>query len=91
MSDELFLFSPRLLRWENNLKGLSAGRKAIIRQSLHIMSLGVLTSIVLFRAVKISALQPVFMGIRTRESWWMIIFFLFGFALFCIPWAGSIS
>jgi len=111
MSDELFLkiggvyhllcallhiFFPRLLRWENNLKGLSAGRKTIIRQSLHIMNLclllfwlilayipffyasellethlgmGVLTSIVLFWAVRIFVLQPVFMGVKTRESW----------------------
>ncbi|HUV09062.1 MAG TPA: hypothetical protein VMX75_15115 [Spirochaetia bacterium] len=113
----LHVFFPRLLRWENNLKGLSVGKKTIIKQSLHIMNIclllfwlilayiplfyanelletqlgkAVLTSIVFFWVVRIFVLQPVFIGIKTRESWRMSIFFLLGFMFFFIPWVGII-
>jgi hypothetical protein len=41
-----------------------------------------LTSIVLFWIVRIFILQPVFIGIKSKESWQMIIFFIPGLILF---------
>ena len=103
---------PRMFNWEDNLSDLSAEKRLIIKQNLHIMntclllfwlvfavvpfffstallttSLGktILILIIGFWGIRIFVLQPVFVGVKTKESWQMIIFFLVGFMFFTIP------
>ncbi len=45
----------------------------------------ILISIIVFWIIRIFILQPIFVGLKTKESWQMIIFFLFGFIFFVIP------
>lgn len=45
----------------------------------------ILFLIIIFWIVRIFILQPLFVGVKTKESWQMIIFFLIGFILFIIP------
>ena len=45
----------------------------------------ILILIVAFWMIRIFILQPIFVGVKTKESWQMIIFFLVGFIFFTIP------
>ncbi len=45
----------------------------------------ILFLIVAFWTIRIFILQPIYVGIKTKESWQMIIFFLIGYILFIIP------
>lgn len=45
----------------------------------------ILFSIIVFWIIRIVILQPIFVGIKTKESWQMIIFFSIGFLFFLIP------
>jgi hypothetical protein len=45
----------------------------------------ILVLIIVFWIIRIFILQPIYVGIKTKESWQMIIFFLFGFIFFVIP------
>lgn len=45
----------------------------------------ILLFIIVFWLIRIFILQPIFMGVKTKESWQMILFFLFGFIFFAIP------
>ena len=47
-----------------------------------------LTCIVLFWTIRILVLQPVFVGVKSKESWQMILFFIPGFAMFLLPWVN---
>jgi hypothetical protein len=49
-----------------------------------------LASIIAFWAIRIFILQPIFIGLKAKESWQMIIFFLIGFILFLIPGINAI-
>ena len=45
----------------------------------------ILILIIVFWTIRIFILQPIFVGIKTKASWQMIIFFLVGFIFFIIP------
>jgi hypothetical protein len=45
----------------------------------------ILILIITFWIIRIFIFQPIFVGIKTKESWQMIIFFLVGFIFFIIP------
>lgn len=103
---------PKMFNWKENLSELSADKRLIIKQNLHIMniclllfwlvfaivpfffstellttSIGktILILIIGFWIIRIFILQPIFVGVKTKESWQMIIFFLVGFIFFAIP------
>lgn len=46
----------------------------------------VLTSIIFFWIIRIFVLQPILIGLKTKESWLRTAFFIFGLMLFFIPW-----
>jgi hypothetical protein len=45
----------------------------------------ILFSILVFWIIRIFVLQPILAGIKTKESWQQIIFFLVGFIFFIVP------
>jgi len=45
----------------------------------------ILILIIAFWVIRILILQPIFIGVKSKESWQMIIFFLVGFVFFIIP------
>lgn len=45
----------------------------------------VLILIIAFWVIRIFILQPIVVGVKTKESWQMIIFFLVGLVFFIIP------
>ena len=48
----------------------------------------ILFLIIAFWIIRIFIIQPIFVGVKTKESWRMILFFLIGFVLFIIPGVG---
>jgi hypothetical protein len=46
----------------------------------------ILTGIVFFWIIRIFLIQTIIVGIKTKESWQRIIFFMIGFIFFFIPW-----
>jgi hypothetical protein len=44
-----------------------------------------LALIIVFWIIRIFILQPIFIGLKTKETWQMIIFFFIGFVFFLIP------